>query len=83
MYKADQDMSKRSETEVELKKINLLTIKQSNLNRKQLKFNESLIDTKLHQARLEQRQRLIEEVIDLALKNLVPIESRKIKFYPI
>ncbi|NLM19530.1 MAG: hypothetical protein GX217_05845 [Clostridiaceae bacterium] len=84
LQKTDKDIAqKRSETEAEIKKINLLTDQEIASEQKIIQIRtESLIETRLRQEKLEQRQSLIAEVIDLALNKFnSQSEQEKIKLY--
>lgn len=84
LQRADQEIArKRSEIKVEIEKINLLTDQTITSEQKSIQIRtESLIETRLRQEKLEHRQRLIAEVIDLALNKFNSQSNReKIKFY--
>ncbi|HHU53635.1 MAG TPA: hypothetical protein GXZ43_06135 [Clostridiaceae bacterium] len=84
LQRADHEIvRKRSETKVEIEKINLLTDQTIKSEQETMQIRtESLIETGLRQKRLEQRQCLIEEVIDLALlKFSSQSNQEKIKLY--
>lgn len=82
--KADLDIAqKRSETKAEIERINLLTDQAIKSEQKTIQIRtESLIETRLRQEKLEQRQRLIAEVIDLALNKFSSQSNQeKIELY--
>lgn len=84
LQKADQDIAqKRSEIEAKIEKINLLTEQEIGSEQEIIQIRtESLIENRLRQEKLEQRQRLITEVIDLALNKFnLQSEQEKIKLY--
>lgn len=80
LMKADLKIAQsRSENDAQIEKIKLLAEDEIATEKESIAIKtESLIETRSRQKRLVQRQQLISEVIDLALKNLVlyPIKKK-------